>query len=137
MKPTLAPPDNPRVTALPFYGYDPALQVDPAKAPPKQYDILHVGHNWWRWKEVAGELLPAFEQIRDQVGEIGFVGLWWDRPPVEGPEAGPGRSVPVGPGGVPAAAHPHHGCRDVHRRDPHHEHRARSTSSRSAPCCTT
>ena len=30
VKPTLAPPDNPRVTALPFYGYDPALQVDPA-----------------------------------------------------------------------------------------------------------
>jgi hypothetical protein len=89
VKPTLARPDNPRVTALPIYGYDPALQVDPAKAPPKQFDILHVGHNWWRWKEVAGELLPAFEQIRDQVGEIGFVGLWWDRPPIEGPEAGP------------------------------------------------
>lgn len=89
VKPTLAPPDSPKVTALPIYGYDPALQVEPAKAPPKQFDILHVGHNWWRWREVAGELLPAFEQIRDQIGEIAFVGLWWDRPPIEGPEAGP------------------------------------------------
>lgn len=89
VKPTLALPDDPRVIALVFYGYDPALQVDPATAPPKQYDILHVGHNWWRWKEVGGELLPAFEQIRDQLGEIGFIGLWWDRPPADGPEAGP------------------------------------------------
>jgi hypothetical protein len=88
-KPTLAPPDKANVRAMLFYGYDPALQIAPAKVPPKQYDILHVGHNWWRWREVAAELLPAFEQIRDQVGEIGFVGLWWDKPPVEGPEAGP------------------------------------------------
>lgn len=89
MKPTLAPPENPRVSPMIFYGYDAALQIDPASAPPKQYDILHVGHNWWRWREVAGQLLPAFEQIRDQVGEIGFVGLWWNGPPAEGPEAGP------------------------------------------------
>ena len=38
---------------------------------------------------MSGELLPAFEQIRDQVGEIGFIGLWWDEPPAEGPAAGP------------------------------------------------
>src|SRR5262249_25475419 len=61
----------------------------PADVPEKKYDILHVGHNWWRWKEVGGQLMPAFEQIRDQIGEIGFIGLWWDAPPIEGPEAGP------------------------------------------------
>lgn len=89
-KPVLTPPSgNPRARAMTFYGYDPALQVDPASAPPKQYDILHVGHNWWRWRQVAAELLPAFGEIRDQIGEIGFIGLWWDRPPAEGPEAGP------------------------------------------------
>ena len=38
---------------------------------------------------VSGELLPAFEQMRDQMGEIGFVGLWWDKPPAEGADAGP------------------------------------------------
>jgi len=88
-KPTLAPPDSPRVRPMIFYGYDPALQIDPVSAPPKQFDILHVGHNWWRWREVESELLPAIEQIRDQVGDIGFIGLWWDQPPAEGPEAGP------------------------------------------------
>jgi hypothetical protein len=89
MKPILAPQDQPHVTPLIFYGYDPALQVDAESAPPKLYDILHVGHNWWRWREVSEQLIPAFEQIRDQVGEIAFVGLWWDKPPAEGREAGP------------------------------------------------
>ncbi len=89
MKPTLARLESPRVAALPFYGYDPALEIDPASAPPKRYDILHVGHNWWRWRDIGGKLLPALETIRDQVGEIGFIGLWWDGPPAEGPEAGP------------------------------------------------
>jgi hypothetical protein len=88
-KPTLAPPAEPNVHAMLFYGYDPALEVDPRLAPPKQYDILHVGHNWWRWREVERELLPAFEQVRDRLGEIGFIGLWWDKPPGEGPAAGP------------------------------------------------
>jgi hypothetical protein len=81
IKPTLASSDDPRVTTLPFFGFDPALIVPPEAAPPKRYDILHVGHNWWRWKEVSEELLPAFEQIRDQVGDIGFLGLWWDGVP--------------------------------------------------------
>jgi hypothetical protein len=88
-KPTLARADDERVRPMIFYGYDPALEIDPASAPAKQYDILHVGHNWWRWRDVGGSLLPALEQIRAEVGEIGFVGLWWDGPPAEGPEAGP------------------------------------------------
>lgn len=88
-KPTLAQPGDPRVSAMTFYGYEPTFQVGPSMAPPKQYDILHVGHNWWRWRQVSAELLPALEQVRDQVGEIGFIGLWWDQPPAEGPDAGP------------------------------------------------
>ena len=88
-KPTLDKPRDPNVSAMLFYGYDPALQIDPKTAPPKQYDVLHVGHNWWRWREVETELLPAFERVRDRLGRIGFVGLWWDRPPAEGLEAGP------------------------------------------------
>ena len=81
LKPTLLPSDDARVTTLPFFGYNPALVMDPREAPPKQYDVLYVGHNWWRWKEVAGDLLPAFERIRGEIGEIGFVGLWWDGVP--------------------------------------------------------
>lgn len=81
LKPQLRPSDDERVTALPFYGYDPALLITPEAAPPKRYDVLYVGHNWWRWQELERDVLPALEQIRDQLGEIGFVGLWWDAPP--------------------------------------------------------
>jgi hypothetical protein len=69
------------VMSLPFYGYDPAAQINPAAAPAKQFDILYVGHNWWRWREINAALLPAFERIRGRVGSIAFVGSWWDAPP--------------------------------------------------------
>jgi hypothetical protein len=81
VKPTIAPSGDPKVTTLPIFGFSPDEVIDPAKVPPKKYDVLHVGHNWWRWQEVAGELLPAFEQIRDEVGEIAFQGMWWDALP--------------------------------------------------------
>ena len=81
IKPTIAPDRDPRVTNLTFFGFSPDEVIKPADVPPKKYDILHVGHNWYRWKEMSEELLPAFEKIRDQVGEIGFLGLWWDGVP--------------------------------------------------------
>ncbi|MBK8009382.1 MAG: hypothetical protein IPK23_13900 [Rhizobiales bacterium] len=89
MKPTLAPSGNPRVRPMIFYGYDAALEMKPEAAPVKQYDIMHLGHNWWRWRDIGGKLLPAIEPVRDRIGEIGFIGLWWDKPPAEGADAGP------------------------------------------------
>ena len=89
MQTTIAAPIQPRAGAMTFYGYNPALQLNPSTSPLKQYDILHLGHNWWRWREVSRELLPAFEDIRDEIGRIAFIGLWWDAPPPEGPSAGP------------------------------------------------
>ena len=65
MQTTIARPSIRAAGAMTFYGYNPALQLDPSTSPPKQYDILHLGHNWWRWREVSRELLPAIEQIRD------------------------------------------------------------------------
>lgn len=89
MKPTLSKPKEPNVGAMLFYGYDPALEIKPADVPAKRYDILHVGHNWWRWRDIGGKLLPAIEPVRDRIGEIHFIGLWWDGPPAEGADAGP------------------------------------------------
>jgi hypothetical protein len=65
------------VLPVPFYGYDPALRVV-SGAHCKRFDIMHVGHNWWRWREVSGCLLPAIESIRSKLDGICFVGLWWD-----------------------------------------------------------
>ncbi len=82
IKPTIAPDSDPRVTALPFFGFDPSEVIKPEQAPSKKYDILHVGHNWYRWKEMSEQILPALESIRGEItGDIGFLGLWWDRVP--------------------------------------------------------
>ena len=89
LKPTLTPWNDPKQVSVPFYGYDPAMVTDPAHAPPKIYDVLYVGHNWWRWREMSEVILPAIAKIRDKVGRIGFVGLWWDERPAEGLAAGP------------------------------------------------
>ena len=73
--------------------------------PPKQCDILHVGHNWWRWREVESELLPALRAASaTRSGEIGFIGLWWDAPPPEGPAAGPPKRSVSDPYALRAAA---------------------------------
>lgn len=69
--------------ALPFYGYDPALETDPADAPEKVYDIIYVGHNWWRWRQLEQEFFPALGTGRDRFGRVALIGLWWDAPPAE------------------------------------------------------
>src|SRR5262249_13987067 len=67
------------VSPLPFYGYDAEAVVDESDAKP--IDIMHLGHNWWRWREIGERLLPALGQVRELFGEICLVGLWWDAPP--------------------------------------------------------
>ncbi|MBA3255288.1 MAG: glycosyltransferase family 1 protein [Pyrinomonadaceae bacterium] len=80
MQPTFAPRE-PGVIGLPFYGYDPASRINSGANSSKCFDILCVGHNWWRWRQISTELLPAIEQVRSQIGEIGFIGSWWDMVP--------------------------------------------------------
>ncbi len=80
LQPTLKPRE-PGVIPLLFYGYDPAAQMKPTSVTPKLFDIVHVGHNWWRWREVSNSLLPAIERIRSQLDGICFMGAWWDAVP--------------------------------------------------------
>jgi hypothetical protein len=87
MQPTFAP-HEPGVIGLPFYGYDPAARIRPDAAPPKRFDLLCVGHNWWRWRQISTTLLPAIESIRARLGAIGFIGSWWDAVPVGAAELG-------------------------------------------------
>jgi hypothetical protein len=86
-QPTFTPRDA-GVRKVLFYGYDPSQHISPASAPPKKYDILCVGHNWWRWRQISRELLPAIERVRPYLGEIGFVGSWWDTIPAGAAELG-------------------------------------------------
>jgi len=87
LQPTLVP-RQPGVRKVLFYGYDPAQLISAEEAPAKTYDILCVGHNWWRWRQVSQELLPAIERVRPQIGDIGFIGSWWDMVPAGAAELG-------------------------------------------------
>jgi hypothetical protein len=81
LQPTLRPRES-RVQPLLFYGYDPQVRaMQQISGHAKCVDIMHVGHNWWRWRDVSERLLPAIDRIRGSVGEICFVGTWWDAPP--------------------------------------------------------
>ena len=86
-QPTFAPRE-PNVRSVLFYGYDPTQQIRPECAPPKDYDLLCVGHNWWRWRQVSRELLPGIESVRPKLGDIGLVGSWWDNVPAGAAELG-------------------------------------------------
>src|SRR5215467_14532608 len=81
VQPTLWPCQS-QVQSLLFYGYESRHQTVQASSHAKHVDIMHVGHNWWRWREVSERLLPAIERMRGAFGDICFVGLWWDAPPV-------------------------------------------------------
>lgn len=81
-------PREPGVRRVLFYGYDPGQLVRPEASPAKTCDILCVGHNWWRWRQISRELLPAIERVRPRLGEIGFVGAWWDTIPAGAAELG-------------------------------------------------
>jgi hypothetical protein len=76
MQPT-AQPREPDVIGLPFYGYDPTSTILCKDALPKRYDIIQVGHNWWRWRDVSRALLPGIERVRHRLDRICFVGSWW------------------------------------------------------------
>src|SRR6266851_3369167 len=76
-QPTLTPLD-PRIKPLLFYGYAPEEEARPEDPRGKTVDVLHVSHNWWRWKELEELFFPAVGRMRERIGEICFLGLWWD-----------------------------------------------------------
>jgi hypothetical protein len=76
-QPTMQPL-SPRVKPLLFYGFPPDLE-GPVRNKP--VDIAHVCHNWWRWKQLEETFFPALAKVRGRIGEIRFVGLWWDGVP--------------------------------------------------------
>src|SRR5262245_51545440 len=79
LQPTLESPGL-GTLAVPFFGYDPALRLD-AWHVEKKYDVLYVGHNWWRWREMSTRVLPAIEEVRSRLRGICLIGSWWDSPP--------------------------------------------------------
>ncbi len=72
-------PVRPNVGTFLFHAYDPATEV-PLAFDRKEYSMLYVGSNWFRWRPIK-RLLEAIEPIRAQLGRIGLVGHDWDAIP--------------------------------------------------------
>ncbi len=61
-----------------FHAYNPAWER-PLDFGSKEYGMVYVGHNWFRWRPLH-RVLQAVEPIRNRVGRIGLVGHGWDSP---------------------------------------------------------
>ncbi len=86
-QPTLTPLD-PRIKPLLFYGYTPEEETRAKDPRGKVIDVVHVSHNWWRWKELEEHFFPVLDRMRERIGEICFLGLWWDGCPPWAAELG-------------------------------------------------
>ena len=47
----------------------------------KKYDLVYVGHNWWRWDIMKNVVLPNILACKDKINTTCFIGHWWDKPP--------------------------------------------------------
>ena len=122
MQPTLVPRD-PGVIGLPFYGYDPASRISPDTSPPKRFDILCIGHNWWRLAPgqhcpVAGHRTDSLAHRRRRLR-----GLLVGRGAGGGRRTQPRSGFRHRPGLAPEAPDPGEACGVLHRGDPGDEHR--------------
>ena len=61
-----------------FHGYDPSWNV-PLDFDNKQYGMVYVGNNWFRWRGLE-RVLKTIEPVRELVGRMAIVGNGWDRP---------------------------------------------------------
>jgi hypothetical protein len=77
LQPTFRPL-RPDVRSFLFHGYNPALEM-PLDFSAKQYGMVYVGNNWFRWRAL-NRVLEAVRPVRNQVGRIGIAGYGWDEP---------------------------------------------------------
>jgi hypothetical protein len=78
VQPTLHPL-RPNVRPFLFHAYNPEWER-PLEIRAKQYGMIYVGNNWFRWRALE-RVLKAVEPVRNQVGRIGVIGNGWDSPP--------------------------------------------------------
>ena len=67
------------VFSIPFYGYESSSRIKQSMN--KKYDLVYVGHNWWRWDIMKNVVLPNILACKDKINTTCFIGHWWDKPP--------------------------------------------------------
>jgi hypothetical protein len=71
-------PLRPNVRPFFFHAYDRSWEV-PLDFDHKQFGMVYVGNNWFRWRSLH-HVLNMAETVLDRVGRIALVGNGWDRP---------------------------------------------------------
>jgi hypothetical protein len=61
-----------------FHAYHTGWE-QPLKFKNKNYGMVYVGNNWYRWRGMA-RMLQGLEPVRDSVGKIAIVGNGWGSP---------------------------------------------------------
>ncbi len=72
-------PLHPNVKPFFFHGYDRSWEV-PLDFDNKEFGMVYVGNNWFRWRSLSRVLSTAVEPIIQHVGRMIIVGNGWDRP---------------------------------------------------------
>lgn len=58
-----------------YFGVD--SSVAPEESVKKDFDLLYVGNNWYRWGDISS-LISNLSNNRDVVSRIGLIGRYWD-----------------------------------------------------------
>jgi hypothetical protein len=74
-QPTLHP-CRPNVGTFLFHAYSATWERD-LSCGPKEYGMVYVGNNWYRWQGLH-RVLQALEPLRRETGRIGLVGQGWN-----------------------------------------------------------
>jgi glycosyltransferase involved in cell wall biosynthesis len=78
LQPTLHPLRD-KVRTFLFHGYDAAWER-PLEFAAKDYGMVYVGSNWFRWRALQ-RLLAAVEPVRERVGRMAIAGHGWEEMP--------------------------------------------------------
>jgi hypothetical protein len=71
-------PQRANVRPFLFHGYNPTDEVT-ARGERKEYDLIYVGNNWFRWRPLS-RLLRELAPVRHRLGRIAIVGHGWGQP---------------------------------------------------------
>ncbi len=58
-----------------YFGVDQSVANN--KSIKKDFDLLYVGNNWYRWDDICG-LVDGLSLVRNRIKKIGLIGRYWD-----------------------------------------------------------
>jgi hypothetical protein len=83
LQPSLGAP-APGTEPFLYFGIDTHRQRPPC-GESKQFDIVYVGNNWYRWQDMVW-FVNAWSRVRDRVARMAVFGQWWTGDPAPGCE---------------------------------------------------